>query len=250
MNHLRNLIPHKSIPVLLYHRVADLTLEEDPLRLGISPQKFERQMKFLYKNRFKVVSLEEASRQLQKGETLYPKQIAITFDDGYEDNYANAFPILQKYKFPATIFLVTEFLGKTCSWEGSWPLPLMNWNQIREMAKYWISFQSHTCTHPDLLSLNDERILQEFIKSKENIQDILNCPVKYLAYPYGRFDSRIIQIAERAGYQGGCAAGMVPQEGKFSLERLQLTAKDGKLTFLLKTSGLAGWVRRLRHLRT
>jgi len=235
-------MPLFSTPVLLYHRVAVTAPSEDPQRLGVSPESFGAQMRHLAERGFRVVPLEDLAGPAKSG-----KRVAITFDDGYLDTYTNAFPILKRYGFPATVFVVTDYLGRTNAWEPSIKVPMMDWGQAREMAGSGISIQSHTCTHPDVRALPDEVVLREFTNSREKIREMLGSLADHLAYPYGWFDGRIRRLAERAGYRSAWAAGLA-DGGRYSRERFQVTAKDGHLPFIIKTSRCAGWIRTVRHI--
>jgi peptidoglycan/xylan/chitin deacetylase (PgdA/CDA1 family) len=240
------IIPYRSTPVLLYHRITVTTPQEDPLRLSISPEVFDKQMQYLHKNRFTSFSLNELIEPNKKLENCKAKPIAITFDDGYLDNYSHAFPILLKYGFSAMIFLVTDYVGKMNVWDTSSPVPLMGWSQVKEMAGYGMSFQSHTRTHPNLLTLDDGAVTNELLGSRHQLEDTLGVPVRHIAYPYGRFDQRVNRLAGLAGYQAGWAAGLAAG-GCFARERMQITSGDNQLLFAFKVSSWAGWVRKIRH---
>jgi peptidoglycan/xylan/chitin deacetylase (PgdA/CDA1 family) len=224
--------------ILLYHRVALTTADEDPLRLAVSPEAFESQMGYLWRRGYATTPLEE-----RLGAEAGSRRVAITFDDGYLDNYAAAFPILQRYGFVATIFIVPGFVGAARRWERTRPVPLMTWSHAREMARHGISFQSHTSTHPDLTGCDDERLWRELAGSRREIEERIGERVSALAYPFGAFDSRVLGFTERAGYRSAYAAGMA-RAGRFARERFQVTSRDGPATFALKASGWGGPLRR------
>ncbi len=127
-----------SFTILTYHRISDSDYG-DPF-LTITPHNFERQIRYLTK-RFKVVSLEELVKHIQSQYSTLDDYIAITFDDGYRDNYTNAYPILKKYKVPATIFLTTDFIGTD---------KLFWWDRLAKIAKFIIGKNLHLNFPQDL----------------------------------------------------------------------------------------------------
>jgi peptidoglycan/xylan/chitin deacetylase (PgdA/CDA1 family) len=244
---MRRLLPIRSLPpVLLYHRIARTTLAEDPLRLGVSPERFASHIKLLHDKGFKTVTPDDTGEKTSEGGTGDGKNVVITFDDGYLDNYSQAFPILRKYGFCATIFMVTDLVGKMSVWDTPRPVQLMGWSQVKEMAERGISFQSHTRTHPNLQTLDDGAVMNELLGSRKKLEDILGFPVRHLAYPYGRFDQRVIRLVGMAGYRLGWAAGLAAG-GCFAKERMQITSGDNQLLFAFKASGWGGWVRKIRN---
>jgi peptidoglycan/xylan/chitin deacetylase (PgdA/CDA1 family) len=230
------------MPVLLYHRIAELPREENPSGLAVPPAAFGAQMDFLRRRGFRFAPLSE----MTGAGGSQGKAVAVTFDDGYLDCYTQAFPILKSFGIPAAVFLVTDFVGRTDGWEPGGAVPLMGRSHLREMAASGISFQSHTRTHPDLRMLPDDSVLRELAGSREAIRDMIGTPADHLAYPYGRFDARVRRLAEKAGFRWGWAAGMA-DDGLFSRERMQIVAGDGKAAFLLKSCRWASWIRKVRH---
>ncbi len=232
------------IPVLLYHQIAMNTPKNDPSGLGVGPELFESQLQILHKKGYQTLTLDDVVDDKVICQKQNRKPVAITFDDGYLDNYLNAFPILKKYNFTATVFFPTAYIGKVNSWDGG-ESALMTWEQAREMLEYGISFQSHTCTHADLTALSNNEVLEELINSRNVIKKKLGVSTNHLAYPFGRYNSKIMDMAGQAGYRWAWAAGMADIH-KLSMERFQITSKDTDFSFLLKISK---WGRRIRMLR-
>lgn len=170
----------KNIPVLMYHSVDEVAGINE--QLYVKTSEFERQMRYLRDNGFTPVwfGLPEEYDDVEK-------PVIITFDDGYEDNYLNAYPILKEYYQKAVIFLVSGTVGT----QGH-----LNAEEISEMSDL-VSFQSHTVTHPDLDSLTLGRIRIELALSKKMIERLTGRPVSVLAYPYGSFDNRVLMVAAR-----------------------------------------------------
>jgi peptidoglycan/xylan/chitin deacetylase (PgdA/CDA1 family) len=230
-------IPRRVLPpVLLYHRIAQTSDPGDPL--CVSPQQFEAHMRYLAEMGFTTHGLHDGAGA--------GKPVVLTFDDGYLDTYSTAFPILQRYGLTATVFLVTGSVGATTgAWGPPMPVPVMTWRQVQEMARYGVSFQSHTKTHPDLARCSDAAALAELVESRAEIQDHVGEEVDALAYPFGSYDPRVVALTEQARYRSAWTAGLaVP--GPLSRERFQISSKDTMSSFVVKASGWGAWLRRAR----
>jgi peptidoglycan/xylan/chitin deacetylase (PgdA/CDA1 family) len=176
------------VPVLMYHSINTNSSNN----LIITLREFEKQVKWLKENQFTSLSLPELFSILTTGKNVPLKPIVLTFDDGYEDNYTKAYPILKKYNFKATIFLITNTIGQ--------PSRLKE-NQIREMYANNIDFQSHTVSHNELNRLSYKKQLEELICSKETISKLLNKKTDYLCYPVGKYNEDTIKALKEAGYK-------------------------------------------------
>src|SRR3990167_4829126 len=142
---------HYTVPILMYHYVNDQ--EPSRSRLGVSPATFERQMRFLSEHKYNVIPLEELADLIRSGQKIPPKTAAITFDDGYLDNYTRAYPILKKYNLPATIFVVINRLGKKMGNDE-----YMSWVQVRELSDSGlVTIASHSMNHPNLSEIESEQ---------------------------------------------------------------------------------------------
>jgi len=179
----------QGIPVLNYHQINN----ESHNALTLSDTEFEAQIKYLAQEGYTAISPDQLADYLQYGKELPNKPILITFDDGYEDNYQVAYPILQRYHYKATIFLITDFVGNNSRY--------LTWKQIKEMSDNGINFESHTLSHIILPKASDEELHAQLIKSKEALEWRLGKKVEFLAYPGGKYDQRIIQSVKEAGYR-------------------------------------------------
>lgn len=177
-----------KIRILNYHKVEDV-----PISLSISPEDFERQIAYFADAGFHSISPDELYLALTEGAPLPEKSVLITFDDGYADNYENAFPILKKYGFKATIFVIAGFVGEKQHY--------LTWEQAREMEAYGISIESHTMTHRSMTELTDDQLKEELTASKAFIEAKLNKKVNYFAYPTGTYNLHIAELARAAGYK-------------------------------------------------
>ena len=179
-----------KVLVLNYHMVNPMVIS-----LAIDPTDFEWQMKYLVDHGYHTISTDEIYDFIEGKGALPDRPVLITFDDGYVDNYTNAYPILKKYNLKATIFIVTGFVSSRKGY--------LTWDQLREMEQHGIMAQSHTVTHAPLPELPDERIREELVESKRTAEAELGHPIDFIAYPTGAHDLHIVSIAKAAGYRGG-----------------------------------------------
>ncbi len=178
----------QSVPVLAYHKV-----DNDKSVYSVSEKVFDEQLKCLYKKGYKAITLEKMQELMAEKKLAEEKYIVITFDDGYENNYTKALPILQKYNYPATVFVVTGSVGAT---------NYLNPQQIRELSKAGIEIGSHTDRHLPLATLTEEEIERELVVSKQYLEYLTLKTVKYLAYPNGSYNDKTSILLEKAGYKG------------------------------------------------
>ena len=145
----------KSIPILNYHRISPHTVE------SVNPEFFEQQIGWLKKENYRFISLKEYFSEKDENYFWKQKNVLLTFDDGYEDNYLYDYPVLKRYKATCTIFLATYYVDNECimPWHEFQPnsneyFRMLSWGQIEEMSEFGIEFGSHTVSHPDLTSLD------------------------------------------------------------------------------------------------
>lgn len=177
-----------NIVVLNYHKVDDKNIS-----LSVNVDDFDAQMEYLKENNYHTISPEEFVAAMNGTGKLPENPVLITFDDGYLDNYTNAYPILKKYGFKAVIFVVTSFMD-----QGN--MYYFDWNHAREMEANGISIESHTVNHNSLTELSEEQIRQELAGSKKRIEEMLHKKVSFIAYPTGTYNLRIAQLVKEAGY--------------------------------------------------
>jgi len=179
-----------SIPILVYHRIGYTTDD-----LTVSPEKFEQDLIELKKNNYTTITISTFEDLLNGYEVnLPPKPILITFDDGYDDNYLNAFPILQRNQMTATFFIITNLINTPNR---------MTTEEIKIMQLNGMFFGSHTANHLQLANLDKETIWSELVYSKKKLEDTLNISIYSLAYPTGNFDDKVIKVANDMGYEFG-----------------------------------------------
>jgi len=191
------------LPILTYH-----SLDSSGSVISTAPSRFRKQMAWLHRKGFQTLSLAEAARMLRAGQPFRERTCVITFDDGYETVYQNAFPILQEFGFTATVFLITGYCGKRNSWPGHvspvGEQSLLSWTHIEEMARHHIEFGSHTVTHPDLACVTHHEAEREMRESKVMIQERLGRDVEVFAYPYGKYARWTVDLVNEH-FTGACS---------------------------------------------
>lgn len=178
------------IPVLMYHSVS--VKKGDPY--CVPPADFERQMRWLHDNGYAALTLDALWADLQNREAFPQKAVAVTFDDGYEDNYTNALPVLRRYGFRATVFVITGDIGDT-------RMGYLSAAQLLAMDREGFDVESHTVTHRRLSELPAAVQLRELSDSRGTLESLLRRPVEYLSYPYGDRDAQTEKLAKSLGYR-------------------------------------------------
>jgi peptidoglycan/xylan/chitin deacetylase (PgdA/CDA1 family) len=180
----------RGVPALLYHHVG-------PPRAGtyasltIRPSTFERQIRWLARRGFRGISSDEFLGWLE-GRPLPSRAVLLTFDDGYADLADFALPVLQRWHFPAIVFLVSARIGEMNSWDnvhGSATHPLLAAGQIREWSRRGIEFGAHGRTHADLTSPHTN-VRDEVAGSAADLDELLGRKARCFAYPHGAFDEK------------------------------------------------------------
>jgi peptidoglycan/xylan/chitin deacetylase (PgdA/CDA1 family) len=207
----------RTVPILLYHSIS----EDDVNPLAVSPARFREQMLYLRDRGYQALQFADLAGW-ERGRLLPPKSVIITFDDGYQDNFTTAYPILQKLGLKATVFAVTGSIGKR---------GYLTWGQLRRMeASGVIDTQSHTVTHPDLTKLSSESKRRELSDSREAIRRHLGHTPQALAYPYALYDQPAINAAVQAGYRYAVTAEPGYAEVKQGLLKLHRNLITGETT--------------------
>ena len=204
-----------GVPVLNYHQVEQKN--GNPLTLW--PDQFEAQMAYLADEGYTTITIDEMMDALENGTPLPEKPVIITFDDGYADNYEYAYPILKKYGFKATIFLIYDFTNAYPNY--------LTWEQIDEMKQSGlIRFESHTMTHANLAELDSaDELRHEIADSHDLLSEKIGYDMHYIAYPGGRVNPEIEEITRAAGYRGGFTVhyGLsTPTEGRYQMDRIPI----------------------------
>ena len=221
----------KRLTILTYHSINDEINPDET----VTPEEFEKQLQYIKEN-YKVISLEDAVEYLQTDIKKISDSIVITFDDGYSDNYHNAYPLLKKHNFPATIFLISDLIDD----KGG---KYLSQSQIHEMMDNNISFGSHTISHRILTGLRNDEIIGEIRDSKDILESQLGNKINSFAYPVGTradFDDTTVGIVKEYKYTYACSNvyGMNDENSDiFALKRIGIETTDCFLLFKQKLDG-------------
>lgn len=189
------------IPVLLYHFVGRETLERNGhsvSRFNVTAADFEAQLLLLKRLGYHPVTVGEIAAALEGKATLPERPIALTFDDGWREQYDVAFPILQRYGIRATFFVSTSFVG--------YPR-FMTWEELAEMRDAGMEIASHGRKHVNLADADDPEAWREIARSREALEEKLGVSAVSFAYPFGGYRKGLPAMLERAGYQIAVGVG-------------------------------------------
>ncbi|MHB1153342.1 MAG: polysaccharide deacetylase family protein [Eubacteriales bacterium] len=207
------------VPILMYHAI-----EEKPWgmeQLFVRDSEFEKQIKYLSDNGYTPILFDD----LENYES-YKNPVIITFDDGYRDNYYNAYPILKKYNFKAVVFLIVNCLNSP---------EYLSKEQISEM-KDIISFQSHTLNHFLLTKINNKALETECLSSKSIIEELTGVQVNVLSYPYGKYSQAVIEtVSGYYDYAVTTKSGYYDKTNdNYKIKRIRIQRSDTLKSFINK----------------
>lgn len=225
------------VPVMMYHSID---ANDAATKLSVKPASFARQMEFLQKGHYNAVGLDKVALYIEKKEKTPLKTVAVTFDDGFENNYKDAFPALKKYNIPATIFVIVDRIGQP---------GYLDWKELKEMSDSGVvTIGSHTMSHRFLTSLDAEGIMRELKGSKDALERGLGKKVEYLCYPMGRHSDLIKRMAKESGYLCAVTTGNCKDTPSnhdiYAIRRVRVSrTSDNLFTFWIKTSGYYSWIK-------
>lgn len=235
-------LSRKSAVVLMYHSISEADYFS-----AVSPADFARQMAYLSASGRPVISLTELIRRLRAKESL-GGSVAITFDDGYEDNYTTAYPVLKQYGFPATIFVTTGLIGKSDKRD----LRRMGEAQLAELEQEGLlSIQPHTVTHPKLGEITDDDARGEIVGSRLELERILGTQCDQFAYPYGNFNDRTVALLSEAGFAAAFSVRedvVTPDVALLQIPRASIDRTTTFAQFKGKLSDALWWYTRAKRL--
>lgn len=187
--------PCKYVPILMYHHVMEASAAKaiSATNLNVIPETFRQQIDYLLGKGYTFLRLDEMVEGL-KNNSLPGKPVVLTFDDGYTDFYDYVFPILKEKGIKATLFVISQYAGGE---------RYAGWGEIKEMSNSGlVLIGDHTLNHHALPSLNKEDEYDQIVSAKQIIEDHINRPVLYFAYPYGGVNKTAEQILKEGNFLG------------------------------------------------
>lgn len=240
-----------EIPVIMYHRVIKDKSEGGVHGIYVTESQFEEHLKYLKEKGYETITFKDfLDNRYKERFNRGKKQIILTFDDGYTDNYNYAFPLLKKYGFKCVIYLLSHLDYNRWDVEvkenPEHRFDLMSLEMIKEMEEYGIEFGGHTKTHPKLATLPIEKAQEEILHSKEVLEEKLGHPLISFAYPYGNLSEDVKKIVRNSGYHFAVAtdSGDISfSEDLFQIRRIGIFSTNNFLTFKRKVSGRYNFIK-------
>ncbi|MBE9181996.1 polysaccharide deacetylase family protein [Oculatella sp. LEGE 06141] len=201
-----------NVPVMMYHDI----LPEKEVFFDVTPAEFEAHLRLIQENGLTPISLDQLVSHLSTGIPLPEKPILLSFDDGYEGHYQYVYPLLKEYNYPGVFAIYTAKVGKQLGRSS------LSWEQLREMAADpLVTIASHSVNHPrDLSELSNTALRREIVESKRILETELGISIRHFVYPEGKYDDRVKQWVQRAGYRS--ALTMDDAEDQFANESQDL----------------------------
>jgi peptidoglycan/xylan/chitin deacetylase (PgdA/CDA1 family) len=224
----------------MYHQVGEFAPMASHRSTYCHYKRFAAQMGYLHRFGYHVMRLDDALSALRGERAIPPRAVVLTFDDGYENFYQYAFPVLQRYGFPAIVYLISGLMGRDAEWfahDGREAPPLMGRERIRELKRSGIDFGSHGVSHLKLAEAEPERAREEVFASKAELEALLAEEVKHFCYPYGSFNAGVVQAVRAAGYASAVTcvrAVATPASDSHLLPRKAISYGDSLLGYFWK----------------
>jgi O-antigen biosynthesis protein len=213
-----------AVPILMYH-----SLDRDSVdRWTLSTSLFDEHMKWLFEHDYRTMTVSEFVAARRGAAAIAPRTVLITFDDGLRDFLTEAVPVLQRYGFTATLYVVTGLVGKTCHWSRALGVEreMLSWDELRSLSQYGIECGGHTHTHPQLDITPSAKALTEIRRSKVELEDHLGRSIESFAYPHGYASPETRRLVHDSGFTSACRvrhALSSMTEDPFALSRIIVT---------------------------
>lgn len=217
---------------LCYHKITERFCFEGT---WTTPDRFFAQIDFLLHSGFRFINESDFLTALGRPPAAGERALFITFDDGYEEIHRHVMPGLMARGISFHVFLVTDFSGRDNDWDlslGRRPFRHLSWENVEEMAGKGVTFGSHGATHRDLIRLSEGERVDELRRSKQAIEQRLNKPVRTFSYPFGRYDSALKNLAQKAGYEA--AFSLYPSHCNEKMDRFAIR-RNG--VYIIDTKG-------------
>jgi peptidoglycan/xylan/chitin deacetylase (PgdA/CDA1 family) len=194
----------RGVSILMYHQIGEFAPMRDHRSTYCDHRRFAAQMAWLHRLRYPVLRLDEALAGLRGERPLPSRAVVLTFDDGYENFYEYALPVLARFGFPAIVYALADRLGQRSAWfadDGRATPPLMSASRLRELRRADIDVGSHGLTHLRLAQLAGAHAESEIAASKDRLEQVLGEPVDHFCYPYGSYNGAVVDRVAAAGYR-------------------------------------------------
>jgi peptidoglycan/xylan/chitin deacetylase (PgdA/CDA1 family) len=222
---LRDAYASPVISILMYHQVGEFGSPKECRSVLCNVKRFAGQMHYLRLAGYEVLSLREAREMLFEGRPVRRRSVVLTFDDGCDNFREYAWPILKRYGYPATVFVMPDMLGGRASWmrppydQGR----LMTAGDLAAMQAEGLNIGSHTLTHCRLAECSLEQMNDEIVGSRHKLEDRFQTKVEDLCYPYGSYNQKVVEAAQEAGYRTGLTCRRA--HGNLSPNPFEITRK-------------------------
>lgn len=227
------------VTVLMYHMI-DTPVTPAELRFCRSPENFRNDMQLIHEAGYRVISLKTLLGAIKNKDLDLNKAVVITFDDGLACNYENALPVLEEYGYTASIFVVTKYIGGFNDFSRNYGFSrrrMLTVSQIKALVNAGMDIGSHTVHHLALGKTATQTTINEVLKSKSMLENILACEVPHFAYPFGSWNPAVRDIVMNANYTGACSTMPWPNRldtDPFLLRRSEIKGQDNPAQFRLK----------------
>ncbi len=216
----------------------------------ISADEFERQLQFIKENNYQVVPMDQAIELLITEKAKNGKYICITFDDGYENNYEIAWPILKKWNYPAHFFLTSKYLNRNqriTKNNQQFDIPYMDEQMIKDLIANGCSIGAHSVSHSNLTACSEEKCFDELIQSKNELERTFSVPINTFSYPYSYYDKRVIKAVKKSGYDYAFSLEYrsiksINSKMRYRISRMVIHDNENIDKFTKKLSGNYDWV--------
>jgi peptidoglycan/xylan/chitin deacetylase (PgdA/CDA1 family) len=229
-------VARRKSAILCYHGVGTAAPGTDPDHLQVPSSRFRAQVELLLAAGFRFVTVAELAARMNGGPPP-PGLLAISFDDGMDDNYDEVLPLLQEYRVPATVYVITGLIGAPNPWLAGGDSRMMTEDELRALAAAGFELGAHTVSHPDLSTLEFDACLDEMIRSRDALERITGQPVRTFAYPFCRYGAAAVAAAQAAGFEAAVTCHERGGWTRHELSRPMITGKDGMPSFVLKVAG-------------
>ncbi|WP_406312772.1 polysaccharide deacetylase family protein [Streptosporangium sp. NBC_01639] len=222
------------VPILMYHSVSDHPNDETR-PLAVSPGRFADQLGMLRDRGFTPMTLSDLVAGMHRTSAMPDRPVAITFDDGYADFHTEALPVLERFGYPATVFVTSGWVQDSGPAEAGRRLaPMLTWSQVREAVSCGVEIGGHSHSHPQLDQLPGGELRNELRTNKAMLEDQIGRPVATMAYPYGYSSARVRREVRKAGYWTACAVAndtVREDDEMLALPRLTVTEQTSMAKF-------------------